>query len=88
MARKRYRTPRGCSRTTKVQSLILSKSTFTKAEAKTWAKDHGFKYGKVDSTPRTWRLRQESPREYCKSTFRTKSFRKGVKAVIGKRKLK
>ncbi len=58
--------------------------------AKAWAKRNGFRYGKVDCKTKTCRLRQVPPKRFCKGTFRTitMSKRSGVKAVVGKRKLR
>ncbi len=51
---------------TSIQSLIFSKEQFkTEAAAKQWAKDHGFKFGKVDETSTSFRLRQFEP-DVCK----------------------
>jgi len=46
----------------KVQSLHFAKDFFTKAQAKAWAKKHGFVYAKVDTTPHEHRIRQYPPR--------------------------
>ena len=64
-----------------VQSLIMSKSKFeTKAAAQKWAKDNGFRFGSVDETDKSFRLRQINPSE-CDS-LRNKSLDTGVTAVL------
>lgn len=57
-AKKRCGSPTGGSQ---VQSLVFKKTKYSKAKAKAWAKQHGFKYGKVDDTTNTYRLRQFEP---------------------------
>jgi hypothetical protein len=71
-----------CSSAMEVQTLILPKSKFSKPEAKSWAKKHGFKYGKVDSSGPSLRFRQAAPSAFQKSTFRTISMGRDVKAVV------
>lgn len=73
-------------RPTDVQTLLIPKSAFTVAQAKAWAKKHGFKFGSVDEGgPRAGmhRLRQHDPSDYTAGTFRTISLGDGVEAVIG-----
>jgi hypothetical protein len=81
-----------CKATTEVQSLIVvcRRDESRKAcavRAKRWARDHRFASAKVDCTANTCRVRQRSPRIYCRGTFRTITLRKGVKAVIAKRRI-
>lgn len=66
-----------------VQTLIFPKAQgFTRAKAKGWAKRNGFKFGKVDETGTSYRLRQKDPKNF--STMRTIPMGSdGVKAVIG-----
>lgn len=66
----------------KVQTLIFAKSHFSRESAMKWAKSHGFKAGKVDEKENTYRLRQKDPGEF--ETFRTISFKPGLKAVVAK----
>jgi predicted RNA-binding Zn-ribbon protein involved in translation (DUF1610 family) len=66
----------------KVQTLIFSKSKFSRSAAIKWAKGHGFKADKVDEKANTWRLRQKDPDQF--GTFRTISFKPGLKAVVAK----
>jgi len=67
---------------TQVQTLLLDKDVFTKKQAKAWARNHNFRYGKVDETASYYRLRQGDPTAFRKDTFRTIDFRPGVKAVV------
>ena len=90
---KRYKTPKGCSRSTEVQSLLYSCGNLSMGQcrkrAKAWAKRYGFRYGKVEcKSGKTCRLRQAPPSRFCKGTFRTitLSKRSGVKAVVAKAK--
>ena len=65
-----------------VQSLIFDKERFgTKAKAQQWAKDNDFKFGKVDETEDSWRLRQFPPGE-CRTGFRTIDITDGVKGAL------
>jgi hypothetical protein len=69
---------------TTVETLIFSKKVFkTAAKAKKWAKDHDYKATKVDETDKSWRIRQRDPGDFKKDSFRTITFTKGVKAVVG-----
>jgi len=68
------------------QTLIFSKSKFTKEEAISWAKSHDFKYNSVRETSDSWRLRQRPPEDFDQSTFRTITLSEGISAVIGKLK--
>jgi hypothetical protein len=71
----------GCPHSTSVQSLVFEKRHFTVASAKSWAKNHGYVYSKVDVTTNSIRLRQHSPSVYrpVGSTY----FKRGLLAVIG-----
>lgn len=69
---------RGHSR---VQTLLFSRSSFTPSSAKTWARSHGYKSGKVDVTDKYIRLRQADPGRF--SRMRTITFKPGLKAVVG-----
>lgn len=72
-----------CPVGTTTQTLIFSKDKFSKQEAKDWAKDNGYDYGKVDEKSNSYRLRQEKPSSFRKNSLRTIKFTEGVKAVIG-----
>jgi hypothetical protein len=63
-----------------VQSLLFDKHRYTERAAKQWAKDHGLRYGSVDTTEHYHRLRQFEP-QYGQPC-RTIEFGHGIKAVI------
>jgi hypothetical protein len=76
---RRTRRRRGSST---VQTLIFPRSRFTTSSAKSWARRHGFRSGKVDVTDRSIRLRQRSPSGFKR--MRTKRFGdSGISAVMG-----
>lgn len=62
-----------------VQSLLFDKTVFTEHQAKEWAREHGYHYGKVDTTGSYHRLRQEAP---TGGPCRTIEFTQGVKAIV------
>lgn len=71
---------------TEVQSLLFDKSAFPVGKAKSWAKHHGFSYGRVErggDRAHMLRLRQHAPTDYVPGSFRTISLTDGVEAVIG-----
>jgi hypothetical protein len=59
-----------------VQSVILKRSHFTLREAKEWCERNGYKHGKVDITPTTFRFRQASP-ELIKAGMRPRMVKIG-----------
>ncbi len=82
-SRKYAKGGRICPVGTEVQTLIFDKDEFNEKSAKSWAKNHDFKYGYVDSKENTHRIRQQEPDEFKADSFRTIDITKGVKAVIG-----
>lgn len=72
-----------CRVGTRVQTLLFSKTHFTKSGAKRWARDHGYVAQKVDEKPNTYRVRQHDPRRFGKHSFRTIRLTDGVEAVVG-----
>lgn len=62
-----------------VQSLLFDREAFTATTAKAWARAHGYRHGKVDTTDRYHRLRQFDPDG---SPCRTIAFDEGVKAIV------
>jgi hypothetical protein len=73
-----------CPRGTIVQSVMFSRAYFRNvASARQWLRAHGFTSPKVDRTPNYLRFRQVPPSRFVKGTFRTITFRAGVKAVVG-----
>lgn len=71
---------------TTIQTLIFPKSSFTKAQAKKWAKDHGHKVS-LEETGSSYRARQFNPNTFQSGSLRTIDLGSGVKAVIGKPKV-
>lgn len=70
-----------------VQTLIFSKEKFTEAEAKSWAEDHDFSFGKVDETENSFRLRQKGPDDFQDGSLKTIDFGdegSGIQAVVGR----
>src|ERR1700685_1697682 len=66
----------------RVQSLLFSRSSWSPAKAKAWARSHGYRSAKVDVTANNIRLRQKSPSGY--RTLRTVTFGKGIRAVVAR----
>lgn len=62
-----------------VQSLLFDRDKYTAAKAKHWAEDHGYRFGKVDTTAEHHRLRQFDPDG---RPCRTVTFGQGIKAVV------
>ena len=68
---------------TKIQTLLFDREHFTAAQAKRWARAHGFTVEKTHVTKRQIRIRQYTPGRFVQSTFRTIALRSGVEAVTG-----
>jgi hypothetical protein len=62
-----------------VQSLLFDRQ-WTPAEAKDWARAHGYRHGKVHVTDNYIRLRQFEP--VAGTEKRTITFGQGIKAII------
>jgi len=70
---------------TTVQSLLFPRPEFSPSSARSWARRHGYRAGKVHSTGDYVRLRQHPPSDFRRGSFRTISFGgSGIKAVIGR----
>jgi hypothetical protein len=70
---------------TTVQSLLFPRPEFSPSSARSWARRHGYRAGKVHSTGDYVRLRQHPPGDFKRGSFRTISFGgSGIKAVIGR----
>jgi len=70
---------------TTVQSLLFPRPEFSPSSARSWARRHGYRAGKVHSTGDYVRLRQHPPSDFKRGSFRTISFgSSGIKAVIGR----
>lgn len=66
-----------------VQSLLFSRDAgWTTAKAKAWAKEHGYKYGKVDVTEQYIHMRQFSPKGL--KVKRTITLGRGIRAVVAR----
>jgi len=65
-----------------VQSLVFDREEFTRAEARAWAKRHGYQHEGLDVKPGTYRIRQKHPRAFQSGTFRTIHFGSGIEAVV------
>ena len=66
-----------------VQSLLFSRDAgWTVDKAKQWAKEHGYKYGKVDVTEQYIRIRQFSPKGL--KVKRTITLGRGIRAVVAR----
>lgn len=80
------RDPKGRKRpSTRVQTVILPKARFSRAQAIAWAKIQGFHVRKIDETGSSYRIRQHDPRAFHSKSFRTIPLGKhGAQAVIGR----
>lgn len=65
-----------------IQSLLFSRDSWTVAKAKKWAKDNGYKYGKVDVTDEYIRIRQLDPKKF--KVKRTITLGRGIRAVVAR----
>jgi len=63
-----------------IQSVIIPKSTFSKEEARQWAKVHGYKHRKVDETEKFYRFRQIAPKE--NSSYYTVKINNGIEFIF------
>jgi hypothetical protein len=70
-----------CPRGSKLQTVLMPKKNFTKTETTAWAKKHKLKTG-IDETANYYSLRQLSPEQFTKGSFRTMSWGRGIKGVI------
>lgn len=69
---------------THVQTLIFPRGRFSRLQAIDWARAHKKRYDKIDETGDSIRMRQASPSEFKRSSFRTIELGgSGVKAVVG-----
>jgi len=78
--------PARLPRSTEIQTLLFDAKAFNVGQAKSWAKRHGFRFGKVDTgggRATMIRLRQHDPADYTAGSFRTIPITDGVQAVIG-----
>lgn len=54
-----------------VQSVLLRRDKFSKAEALKWIRDHDYKAGKIDMTNDYYRFRQVEPVDSVAVRYRT-----------------
>jgi hypothetical protein len=65
------------------QSLLFDRSAgWTESKAKSWARSHGYKYGKLDVTDQYIRIRQFDPKGT--KVKRTIPFGRGIRAVVAR----
>jgi len=69
------------STSSQIQTLLFARHVFTLRGAMLWARKHGFRASKVDSTENYYRLRQQDPGRF--SDFRTIELADGVRAIVG-----
>lgn len=67
-----------------IQTLLFDRERFNESQAKRWAREHGFRYGAVDTTDDYHRLRQLDPGDLQAGSFRTFDLTPGVRAVGGR----
>jgi len=72
-----------CPRGMKVQTILFEKDMFTDETAKRWCQKHGYKKTGEDITENKIRIRQLNPEKFDSDSFRTITFGKGIKAVVG-----
>ena len=72
-----------CPRGMQMQTLLLDRRSFSRAEAISWARRNGYAAHKVDTTANKYRLRQRPPSHFTRGSFRTISLSDRVQAVIG-----
>ena len=72
-----------CPVGTEIQTLIFAHEAFKNEDyVKAWAREHDFKYGQVDETETSWRIRQQEPENFLRDSFRTITITDGISAVI------
>lgn len=72
-------------RPTRVQIVVLRKEQFpTERQARTWAREHGFRTDRIDETQFTFRFKQFPPKSYCVDrSLRSTKLDTGVSGLIG-----
>lgn len=63
-----------------VQSIVFPKGRWNLDRARAWLFRHGYKYGKVDKKPHTYRFRQLNPNP--RNRYITKRLSNGVLLVL------
>lgn len=67
-----------------IQSILFDINKFDLSSAKSWLKDHGYKYGKVDTTENYHRFRQLEPDQFDVMRVSSKDNSEGQKALASK----
>jgi hypothetical protein len=70
------------SRSTAIQSVLLSRRYYSAGSAREWLRRNGFR-SSLDTTEHYHRVRQRQPGAFVKTTLRTIRLTKGVKAITG-----
>lgn len=73
--------PQRCPTGSRVQTLLFSRHAFTPQAAAHWARAHGYRASKIDTTADYHRIRQRDPARFVR--MRTVPFGRGVKAIVG-----
>lgn len=71
-----------CPKGMEIQTILFDKEYFTKRTANTWIKKHNYKNNKIDETEDYFRIRQKSPSNFEKHSYRTIEFKPGIKAIV------
>ena len=65
-----------------IQSLLFGRDEWNESKAKSWARSHGYKFGKVDVTDQYIRIRQFDPKGL--KVKRTITLGRGIRAVVAR----
>lgn len=72
----------GNSQPLTVQSVLFSKKTNQKSDARKWLRDHGFESLDLEETENFYRSRQKNPDKFDPDSFVTKEIKPGVKYIF------
>lgn len=67
-----------------IQTVLFHRKRFSVLKAKTWARRHGFRFGKVDTTKNYYRLRQIDPKKV--KVRATITLAPGILAIVGNKR--
>ena len=67
-----------------IQSLLFSRKKWEEVDAKEWAREHGYKAGKTDVSPKYIRIRQMPLERFAVLRTKTLSADEGIKAIVGR----
>lgn len=65
-----------------VQSVLFSKKSNQKSDARKWLRDHGFESLNLEETENFYRSRQKNPNKFDPDSFVTKEIKPGVKYIF------